>query len=96
MTIEGLMIVAIPLGVFLLALWIFFAVGKAGNAGGLTGLGLLWAGFCTWMLVAGNNASGLDGIGYAIGLIFVGGPVGLGGLLGGIAGWRKREPIASA
>ena len=93
---EDFGVYAVPLVVFLVSLFISFALGKNRVTGGLVAIGLLWLGFTVAMFFGMEASPGLDGLGYLLGLIGLSVPVGIGALLGGLVGWFKKENTVDA
>lgn len=96
MAIEELALFGVPLAAFAVAAFVAHAVGRARNGTMLGVLGLLWAGVTGALWIGMEQASGWDGISYAIGLLFLCAPAGGGLTLGGVVGWLRGEPGARA
>ncbi len=96
MNIEDLLVYAIPVVVFLVALFPTYWLAKGKNAAGLICMGVIWAGFTGAMFFGIENATGWDGLGFMLALIGISAPVGAAGLIGGTAGWFKSEKATHA
>jgi hypothetical protein len=93
---EVIILFAVPLAAFCVALFLTYWFGKDRNSMGLISLGLLWAGFTGVMFFGLDQATGWDGLGYLAGLLGISAPVGVGYLLGGSVGWLKSEKAVHA
>ena len=93
---EEFLMVAVPLGVLLACGAAAYFAARRHSALVLTILGLLWAGFAGVMAVGLQQASGWDGLGYAIGLILLAAPAGAGLGIGGLAGWLRGKRMIHA
>ena len=93
---EEFLMVAVPLGVLLACGAAAYFAAKLRSTPVLTMLGLLWAGFTGVMAVGLQQASGWDGLGYAIGLILLAAPAGAGLGIGGLVGWLRGKRMIHA
>lgn len=93
MNIEDIVLLGIAGAIFLGALLLSFFFGKRHNKLGLSIMGALWAGFTGLLFFGMHKATGWEALGYAVFLIGVSAPIGVGGLIGSIAGWAKRETV---
>lgn len=94
MSLEELFIYAIPVTLFAAAAWLSHFCGKRRIKGGLLAIGGVCVVFSLMMYSGMEQARGLDGLGYLLGLIGIGAPVAAGGLIGGLIGWAgsNRQP----
>lgn len=76
---------------FVGALLLSLFLGKRRSKLGLSIMCALWAGFTGILFFGMYNANGWDAIGYAIFLIGVSAPVGVGGLIGSLVGWARSD-----
>ena len=87
---EEILIFVVPVIAFALSGAAGYFAGKARSLAASVMLGLVWAGFTVAMFFGMENASGWDGLGYAIGLVFISAPTGLGLGIGSLVGWLKN------
>lgn len=90
---EELILFGIAGVIFLGALLLSYFFGKRRNKLGLTIMGVLWAGFTGILFFEMYHASGWDAIGYAIFMIGVSAPAGLGSLVGSLVGWAGSDRV---
>jgi len=83
--------ILVPIGFLLISAVVFYFLARRGKWIWLAGLGIALGALSTFLILAANGTSGWDGIGYAILLIGVCAPVGLGLLLGGLTGVILRQ-----
>ncbi|WP_108814688.1 hypothetical protein [Loktanella sp. Alg231-35] len=88
---EYLLVYGVPTVAFLVATFAGFQCGKAGSRSGLGWFAGIWVAFTTWMFMGIQSSTGWDGLGYVLALIGICAPVGVGGLIGGVTGWIKRD-----
>ncbi|MEO1640407.1 MAG: hypothetical protein AAFU41_14295 [Pseudomonadota bacterium] len=89
--IETVFAFGIPLAIFAVACAIAFYLGKNRSTIGLSLFGGGWGVVSAILFLQAQTLPGWDGLGYAIALIFLSAPAGLGALLGGITGWMKSN-----
>ena len=79
----------IPVAIFLFVGGLAFAIGRStGGRSVAIGTGVL-AAVGGLLMLAASQASGYDGIGYAIAAVFGAGPAVAGYLIGGLWGWQS-------
>lgn len=86
---EDILMFGIPTVAFVVAAVIAYLSAKARSGLAFGMIGLLWAAFTAMMFFGMENASGWDGLGYAIALLGLSAPAGAGLGLGGLVGWLK-------
>ena len=88
MGVDGRVVVValVVLGIFAVSATGAFFSGRARYKKLLGVFGVLWTIFTGGLFLAMANATGWDGIGYAIALMFGAAPSGLGLLIGGLTG----------
>ncbi|WP_320237856.1 hypothetical protein [Cognatiyoonia sp. IB215182] len=91
MAIEEFLIFGIPVSVLALSIFLAYRYAKDRNGKVLGVLGAIWALFTGWMFVGMEVASGWDGLIYLLGLFCISAPASVGGLIGGIIGWVKKD-----
>lgn len=96
MNSEAILIYMIPVVVFALSGLVAFALGKNKKRGGMATLVLAWLGFTGALLVALEQSTGWDGLGYVVALMGLSAPIGAGLVIGGPIGWMKKEKIVHA
>jgi len=93
---EDLIIYTIPVAVFVTSLFVGLNLIKRRRHGLAVGCCIAWAGFTAWMFFGMEQASGWDGLTYALALIGLSAPVAAGGVIGGVLGWMKQKKVADA
>lgn len=91
MNIEDLFVLVVPFSAFALPATCAFFLGKNKSRAGMTALALAWAGFTAWLFFGMQQASGYDGLAYALALVGMSAPIGAGVLIGGSIGWFKGD-----
>ncbi len=89
MDIAELVMIGIIGAGFLGAFFLSFFLASRRIKWALALVGALWSGFTAFVFFGMYNATGWDAIGYAIFLIGINAPTGLGSLIGGLVGWAK-------
>jgi hypothetical protein len=93
---EDLFIYAIPVVVLIISSLLAYWLGKARNGMALGSLAVLWVCFTGLLFLAIEQASGWDGLGYAVALVGLNAPAGIGLGLGGLTGWLKSRKVMHA
>ncbi len=90
---DQIIVAFVVLGIFVIATTASYFSGRDRNKTLLGGLAVVWATFTGGLFLAMANATGWDGIGYAIALMFGAAPAGLGLLIGGLFGLKKASKL---
>ncbi len=96
MLTEEILVFVVPVVAFALTAAAGYFSVKARSLAASLMLGLVWAGFTVAMFFGIENASGWDGLGYLIGLLFISAPTGLGLGIGSLVGWLKNGNTSHA
>ncbi len=96
MITEDILVFVVPAVAFALTVAAGYFSGKARSLAASVMLGLVWTGFTVAMFFGMENASGWDGLGYLLGLLFISAPTGLGLSIGSLVGWLKNGTMKHA
>lgn len=88
---EEILIFGIPVSVLALSIFLAYRYAKDRNGKVLGVFGAMWVVFTGLMLVGMEGAAGWDGLIYLLGLFCISAPASIGGLIGGIIGWVKKD-----
>lgn len=91
MEIQGLIVIGVPLFVLTLSIYLAYRYANNHNRHVLAWMGALWLAFTGLMFVGMETAPGWDALIYMFALIGLSAPSGIGGLIGGILGWVKKD-----